>query len=52
MQLSFDKEGNLGLTNNEISTYLGIEPNEIASIRRKAIKTLRKNKTLNRYREN
>lgn len=52
MQLSFDKEGNLGLTNNEISDYLGIEPNEIVSIRRKAIKTLRKNKTLNRYREN
>lgn len=52
MQLSFDKEGNLGLTNNEISDYLGIEPNEIESIRRKAIKTLRKNKTLNSYREN
>lgn len=52
MQLSFDKEGNLGLTNNEISDYLGIESNEIVSIRRKAIKTLRKNKTLNRYREN
>lgn len=52
MQLSFDKEGNLGLTNNEISDYLGIEPNEIVSIRRKAIKTLRKNKTLNSYREN
>lgn len=49
MQMSFDIEGNRGLTNVEIADYLGIESRKISNIRRKAIKTLRKDKKLNTY---
>ena len=49
MQLSFDSAGNRGLTNAEIADYLGLEPKKVSNIRRKAIKTLRKDITLNTY---
>lgn len=49
MQMSFDIEGNRGLTNAEIADYLGIESRKISNIRRKAIKTLRKDIKINRY---
>lgn len=48
MQMSFDIEGNRGLTNAEIADYLGIESTKVSNIRRKAIKTLRKDIKLNR----
>jgi len=49
MQLSFDIEGNPGFTNSEIADYLGIEINKVSDIKRKAIKTLRKDIKLNAY---
>lgn len=49
MQMSFDIEGNRGLTNAEIADYLGIESKKVSNIRRKAIKTLRKDIKLNTY---
>lgn len=50
MQMSFDIEGNRGLTNAEIADYLGIDLNKVSNIRRRAIKTLRKDIKLNTYR--
>ena len=49
MQMSFDIEGNRGLTNAEIADYLGIESTKVSNIRRKTIKTLRKDIKLNIY---
>lgn len=49
MQLTFDKKGNRGLTNKEIAEYLGIEEKNISNIRKKAIKTLKKDLKLNTY---
>ena len=49
MQMSFDIEGNRGLTNAEIADYLGIESTKVSNIRKKAIKTLRKDIKLNTY---
>ena len=49
MQLTFDKDGNRGLTNNEIADYLGIEAKNVSNIRKRAIKTLRKDLKLNTY---
>lgn len=49
MQMSFDIEGNRGLTNAEIADYLGVESRKVSSIRKKAIKTLRKDMKLNTY---
>jgi len=42
MQLSFDKDGNPGLTYNEIADYLGIEINNVANAKKRAIRKLRK----------
>lgn len=49
MQMSFDIEGNRGLTNAEIADYLGIESTKVSNIRKKAIKTLRKDIKLSTY---
>lgn len=49
MQMSFDIEGNRGLTNSEIADYLGIESTKVSNIRKKAIKTLRKDIKLSTY---
>lgn len=49
MQLSFDRYGYRGLTNAEIADYLGIDAKRISNIRRRAIKTLRKDPKLNMY---
>lgn len=49
MQMSFDIEGNRGLTNTEIDDYLGIKPKKVSDIRKKAIKILRKDKRLIKY---
>ena len=49
MQLSFDKDGNAGLTDSEIEDYLGINQQKILYIRKKAIKALKQDEKLNSY---
>ncbi len=49
MQLSFDQNGYRGLAIREIADYLGIDCDRVSNIRRKAIKTLRKEPVLNSY---
>lgn len=49
MQLSFDKDGNRGLTNNEIADYLGMDSKQISNIRKRAINKLKKDVKLNSY---
>ncbi len=49
MQLSFDQNGYRGLTSREIADYLGIDCERVSNIRRKAIKTLRKDPVLQGY---
>lgn len=51
MNLSFDSLGNRGLTNAEISDYLGIEKNKVENTRRKIMKKLRKDSKINTYRK-
>lgn len=51
MNLSFDFLGNPGLTNAEISDYLGIEKNKVENTRRKIMKKLRKDSKINTYRK-
>lgn len=50
MQLSYDKYGYVGLTYGEIADYLGIERKEVANIKKRALKHVRKNTLLNKYR--
>lgn len=49
MQLSYDIDGNKGLTYQEISEYLGIEVTKVSSIKKRAIKKLRIDKKLIKY---
>lgn len=49
MQLSFDANGYRGLSNVEIADYLGIDVKKISTIRRRAMKVLRKDKNLKTY---
>lgn len=49
MQLSFDANGYRGLSNREIADYLGIDVKKISTIRRRAMKVLRKDKKLRTY---
>lgn len=49
MELSFDISGYRGLTSTEIADYLGIDVKKVSNIRKKAIKTLRKDAKLNSY---
>ncbi len=50
MQLSFDIYGYRGgLTDAEIADYIGIDSNKISNIRKRSIRTLRKNKKLLSY---
>ncbi len=50
MQLSYDNYGYLGLTYEEIANFLGIEKNKVASIKKRALRNVRKNTVLNQYR--
>lgn len=50
MQLSYDEYGYLGLTYGEIAYYLGIEKKKVANIKKRALKHIRKNTLLNKYR--
>lgn len=49
MQLSFDIDGNRGFTSKEIGEYLGFNSKKVFNIRSRAIKTLRKDAKLNKY---
>ena len=49
MMMSFDNNGNRGLTINEISDYLGFSSNTVRNVRRKSVKLLRKNKVFLYY---
>ena len=49
MQFSFDIEGNKGFSCQEIAEYLGFNSKKVSNIRRKAIKTLRKDKNILSY---
>lgn len=49
MKLPFDINGNVGLTYAEIADYLGIDLKKVSNIKRRAIKTLRKDLKLNTY---
>lgn len=49
MQLSFDNNGYRGLTNAEIADYLGVNVRKISTIRKEAVKILRKNSKLKMY---
>lgn len=49
MQMSFDTEGNKGLTNIEIAERLRISPKSVSDVRKKAIKTLQKDMKLRTY---
>ncbi|MBR1376917.1 MAG: sigma-70 family RNA polymerase sigma factor [Bacilli bacterium] len=49
MGLLFDASGNTVLTYNEISEYLGVNPDKISKIKKKAIKKLRENEKLKSY---
>lgn len=49
IQLSFDKDGNIGLTSWEIGNYLGIDQSKVLNIRKKAIEKLRRNVKLKTY---
>lgn len=49
MQLSFDINGNHGLTYAEIADYLGIEINKVANAKKRAIRTLKKDLKLKKY---
>lgn len=49
IELSFDSSGYRGLTSREISDYLGIDAKKVSNIRRRASKTLRKNRLFDKY---
>lgn len=49
MAMSYDIDGNEGLSNNEISDYLGINSKQVSYIRKKALKKLSKDKNLIKY---
>lgn len=50
MQLSYDENGFSGLTYGEIAEYIGCEKKDIANIKRRALRKLKKNDRLNGYR--
>lgn len=50
MQLSYDIYVYYGLTYKEIADFLGIERNKVASIKKRALKHVRNNSLLNKYR--
>ena len=49
MGLSFDNSGNRAFSSKDIGDYLGINAKKVSNIRRRAIKTLRKNELFNKY---
>lgn len=49
MEMSYDIDGNEGLSNNEISDYLGINSKQVSYIRKEALKKLSKDKNLIKY---
>lgn len=49
MLMTFDEEGNRNLTTSAIADYFGISFKEVSNIRRKVIKTLRKDAKINTY---
>lgn len=49
MQMSFDIDGERGMTSMEIAEYLGLNAKKVDNIRSSAYKKLKKNKKLNNY---
>ena len=52
MRLSYDDNGENGLTTNQISDYIGVEPKEVKNAKRRVITKLRKDNRFNKYRKN
>ena len=49
MRLSYDNNGNPGLTYTEISDFYGFEKPKVSSLKRKARKKLRSDERINKY---
>jgi DNA-directed RNA polymerase specialized sigma subunit len=52
MRLSYDAYGYPGLTINEISDYIGVEPKEVVNAKRRVLNKLKKDKRFDKYRKN
>ena len=52
MRLSYDDNGDKGLTIDEISDYTGVEPKEVRNTKRRVLNRLRKDERFNKYRKN
>ena len=52
MRLSYDDNGYPGLTMDEISDYVGVEPKEVRNAKRRVLNRLRKDERFNKYRKN
>lgn len=51
MRLSYDDYGYPGLTTNEISDYVGVEPKEVRNVKRRVLNKLRKDERFNKYKQ-
>ena len=51
MTLAYTKDGFPGLTHNEISDYLGIEPKDITNAKRRVKKRLNNDPRFNKYKD-
>ena len=52
MRLSYDAYGYPGLTTNEISDYIGVEPKEVVNAKRRVLNKLKKDKRFDKYIKN